>query len=107
MGPRRRLTDIARRPHLPQRTIRLRLTVLYGGLFLLFGAGLLAVTYLLVVHATSGIVFHGQDGRSSLVKAQSGLAGGPNPSGLVTNTAGTGGLTGQQLQAQAYQLQLQ
>jgi signal transduction histidine kinase len=35
------------------------------------------------------------------------LAGGPNPSGLVTNTAGTGGLTGQQLQAQAYQLQLQ
>jgi hypothetical protein len=36
------------RPHLPQRTIRLRLTVLYGGLFLAAGAGLLAVTYLLV-----------------------------------------------------------
>ena len=33
---------------LPRRTIRLRLTLLYGGLFLLAGAGLLAVTYALV-----------------------------------------------------------
>ena len=33
---------------LPRRTIRLRLTLLYGGLFLLAGAGLLAVTYGLV-----------------------------------------------------------
>jgi signal transduction histidine kinase len=33
---------------LPRRTIRLRLTLLYGGLFLLAGAGLLAITYALV-----------------------------------------------------------
>ena len=33
---------------LPHRTVRLRLAVLYGGLFLVSGAGLLAVTYLLV-----------------------------------------------------------
>jgi signal transduction histidine kinase len=33
---------------LPRRTARLRLTALYGGLFLLFGAALLAITYLLV-----------------------------------------------------------
>ncbi len=33
---------------LPSRTVRLRLTLLYGGLFLLSGAVLLAVTYLLV-----------------------------------------------------------
>ena len=33
---------------LPRRTVRLRLTALYGSLFLLTGAGLLAVTYLLV-----------------------------------------------------------
>ncbi|MGO9906137.1 MAG: sensor histidine kinase [Solirubrobacteraceae bacterium] len=33
---------------LPRRTIRLRLTLLYGGLFLVAGAGLLAITYALV-----------------------------------------------------------
>ena len=32
----------------PRRTVRLRLTLLYGGLFLLSGAGLLAITYALV-----------------------------------------------------------
>jgi signal transduction histidine kinase len=37
-------------PH--RRTVRMRLTVLYGGLFLLCGAALLAVTYGLVAHAT-------------------------------------------------------
>jgi signal transduction histidine kinase len=35
-------------PRLPRRTARLRLTVLYGGLFLVCGAILLGVTYLLV-----------------------------------------------------------
>ncbi len=35
---------------LPRRTIRLRLTLLYGLLFLLSGAGLLAITYALVSH---------------------------------------------------------
>jgi signal transduction histidine kinase len=33
------------------RTVRLRLTLLYGGLFLACGAGLVAITYLLVRHA--------------------------------------------------------
>jgi signal transduction histidine kinase len=33
---------------LPRRTVRLRLTVVYGGLFLLLGAALLGITYLLV-----------------------------------------------------------
>jgi signal transduction histidine kinase len=33
---------------LPRRTVRLRLTVMYGGLFLLLGAALLGITYLLV-----------------------------------------------------------
>jgi signal transduction histidine kinase len=36
---------------LPRRTARLRLTALYGGLFLACGAILLAVSYVLVVHA--------------------------------------------------------
>jgi len=38
----------------PRHTIRLRLTVWYGGLFLLSGAVLLAVTYALVVRALAG-----------------------------------------------------
>lgn len=42
------------RARLPRRTIRLRLTALYAGLFLLSGAGLLAITYVLVSAATAG-----------------------------------------------------
>jgi hypothetical protein len=38
--------------HLPSRTVRLRLTLLYGGLFLVSGAMLLAITYLLFRRAT-------------------------------------------------------
>ena len=50
----RRLTGLAVRPHLPRRTIRLRLTAVYGGLFLASGAALLAITYVLVSNATAG-----------------------------------------------------
>ena len=45
-----------RRPawlHLPRRTARIRLTALYGGLFLLSGAALVAVTYVLFERATA------------------------------------------------------
>ncbi len=42
------------RARLPRRTLRLRLTAVYGSLFLLCGAGLLAITYGLVDNATSG-----------------------------------------------------
>jgi signal transduction histidine kinase len=38
----------ARWVHLPRRTVRLRLTVAYSGMFLLLGAALLGITYLLV-----------------------------------------------------------
>jgi two-component system sensor histidine kinase VanS len=38
--------------HLPSRTVRLRLTLLYGGLFLVSGAALLATTYLLFRNST-------------------------------------------------------
>ena len=37
----------------PQTTVRWRLTLLYGGLFLVCGAALLAITYTLVAHATA------------------------------------------------------
>ncbi len=41
----RRRTLLARRLHLPRRTVRLRLALLYGGLFFISGAVLLALTY--------------------------------------------------------------
>ncbi|MCE7000978.1 ATP-binding protein [Saccharothrix sp. S26] len=43
------------RLRLPRRTVRLRLTLLYGGLFVLCGAGLLAVTFFLVRHAVTPV----------------------------------------------------
>jgi signal transduction histidine kinase len=56
-----RLAATAWRGRLPRRTVRLRLTLWYGGLFLAFGTALLAVTYALVVQAfvgtTSGNAF--------------------------------------------------
>jgi signal transduction histidine kinase len=47
-----RLTRLAFRRNLHRRTVRMRLTLLYGALFLACGAGLLAITYALVAHAT-------------------------------------------------------
>jgi signal transduction histidine kinase len=45
----------ARWAHLPRRTVRLRLTALYGFLFLLSGAGVLAITNLVVAHQSASI----------------------------------------------------
>jgi signal transduction histidine kinase len=50
------LTMTRSSPWLPRRTVRLRLTLLYSLLFLSAGAGLLAITYLLVRSATGGQV---------------------------------------------------
>jgi signal transduction histidine kinase len=41
---------------LPRRTVRLRLTLVYAALFLASGAGLLAITYVLVRHATGDVL---------------------------------------------------
>jgi signal transduction histidine kinase len=41
---RRRLVDLAVRPHLPKRTVRLRLTALYGALFFPLGVALIVIT---------------------------------------------------------------
>jgi signal transduction histidine kinase len=49
-----RLTSRIARPLLPRRTVRLRMTLLYGGLFLISGAALLAITYVLVRHSIGG-----------------------------------------------------
>ena len=50
--PVRTLHGWARNPHLPLRTVRMRLTLLYGALFLVSGAVLLAITYGLAWNAT-------------------------------------------------------
>ncbi|MET7937438.1 HAMP domain-containing sensor histidine kinase [Streptomyces sp. NPDC005322] len=42
------------RPQLPRRTVRAKLTLLYGGLFLVSGAALLAITYVLVQSSVWG-----------------------------------------------------
>jgi signal transduction histidine kinase len=48
MDIRGRLSQLTSAQRLPKRTVRLRLTVLYGSVFLLAGAGLVAISYLLV-----------------------------------------------------------
>jgi signal transduction histidine kinase len=48
----RRITQLAVGRHLPHRTARVRLTLLYGGVFLLSGAALVAITYVLFQQAT-------------------------------------------------------
>ena len=48
----RRITQMAVGRALPRRTVRVRLTLLYGGLFLLSGAALVATTYALFERAT-------------------------------------------------------
>jgi signal transduction histidine kinase len=47
---------LASRPRLPRPTIRLRLTLLYGGLFLASGTGLVITTYVLVAHRLPPVV---------------------------------------------------
>jgi signal transduction histidine kinase len=58
----RGLGGLVSRLRYPRTTVRWRLTLLYGGLFLVSGAALLAVTYALVSHGISGgagIALHG------------------------------------------------
>jgi signal transduction histidine kinase len=77
--------------HLLPRTVRLRLTLLYGALFAASGAVLLAITYLLVRST------------SYLVLVRNGAPGRPEPSGAGTNL-GTSDQIPQQLQGLAQQL---
>jgi signal transduction histidine kinase len=73
------------RPHLPRRTVRLRLTLLYGCLFLLSGAGLLAVTYLLVHNALAGPIW--ASGGSLPRNARGGIVHAAADNGLLAEQA--------------------
>ena len=58
-----RMTRLAKAPHLPRRTVRLRLAVLYSAVFLVSGAALLATTYFLVQTATgNAFIEHSNNG---------------------------------------------
>ena len=56
---------------LPRRTVRLRLTLVYAGLFLASGAGLLAITYVLVRNATGEVLVGTNSDSRSVVIGQS------------------------------------
>jgi signal transduction histidine kinase len=73
-----RITRLAATRHLPHRAARMRLTLLYGGLFLLSGAALMAIAYALLVNA--GFVF--TLGPTSAASTQPGLVSTPWPGGL-------------------------
>jgi signal transduction histidine kinase len=93
----------------PRRTVRLRLTILFATLFLLSGAGLLAVTYLLVRQATGVVVGTGANGSSYVVGTETGAGparaghGNAKPPAVVTSSRGGRGghPSAQQLKAQA------
>jgi signal transduction histidine kinase len=90
-----RITQLAVGRHLPYRTVRVRLTALYGGLFLLSGAALMAIAYLLLINA--GFVFTLQDSsgnqpaneRPSGAASQTPAGGFPAPGAKTYATAQT------------------
>jgi signal transduction histidine kinase len=59
--------------------VRLRLTLVYGGLFLVSGAALLAITYILVVHATNAIIFRGENFTAITGEHSGAVAGAQRP----------------------------
>jgi signal transduction histidine kinase len=63
----------------PRSTVRLRLTLLYGGLFLASGAGLLAITYLLVARRGITAVYSGTSDTSGASAGNGGPARVPSP----------------------------
>jgi signal transduction histidine kinase len=77
--------------HLPRHTVRLRLTALYGSLFLISGAVLLTITYLLVRHSTGGSVI-AIDRISGSVTGATGATGLPGPVSVFGGPTGAGGI---------------
>jgi signal transduction histidine kinase len=94
---------------LPRRTVRLRLTLVYAGLFLASGAGLLAITYVLVRHSTDGVLIATQANGRSVVVGTSGARtqalgltrGQPTVSSRLGSNPGLPVLTPAQMEAQA------
>jgi signal transduction histidine kinase len=88
---------------LPRRTVRLRLTALYGGLFLLSGAGLLAVTIGIVLAAGWPPPSPGDDQTFGIARGAN-PAGGPPPAVLHRRAAQAAALAAHQHAAAVNQL---
>ncbi|RFU41033.1 hypothetical protein DZF91_14050, partial [Actinomadura logoneensis] len=74
------------------RTVRLRLTLLYGALFLVCGTALVGITYLLASRSTPGVyTFRGPDGQTNALASGSSA---PGPDGSSRSAAGEGGGSG-------------
>jgi signal transduction histidine kinase len=86
---RRRGAAVAGRLRHPRTTVRWRLTLLYGGLFLVCGAALLAITYTLVDHATINEPFNsfGISGSAALRPAPPGAGYKRVPPNATVGTA--------------------
>ena len=91
---------MSRRPHLPRRTVRLRLTVLYGCLFIASGAVMLTITNLLVRHSTGFFFVQSTtaDGGAT------GIVGGESSGAVPANPLPDTGSNAQRAQLQAQQL---
>jgi signal transduction histidine kinase len=89
---------------LPRRTVRLRLSLMYGALFVASGAVLLVITNLLVRHATGNFLFvqsTGSDGSTAGVISGNGPKGLPNAPTLIGGAPSQAAQQVQQLVAQA------
>jgi signal transduction histidine kinase len=82
----------------PRRTVRLRLTALFAALFLVSGAGLLSITYLLVSESTGEVVVGTNPNGSNYVVGAKAKVKSPQ---VVTTRGKPGHLSRQQLRAQA------
>ncbi len=82
------------RPHLPGRTVRSRLTLVYGGLFLVSGVVLLVITGLLWGRATSGhfAVASAVPGRILQIAGSGTVKAPPGSSGQAFNAVSGGGV---------------
>jgi signal transduction histidine kinase len=74
---------------LPRRTIRLRLTLIYGGLFIVSGAALLGITYVLVSarYTTGYFLTVGQQAAGEVTIKQNLFGGSVSASGRASGTA--------------------
>ena len=82
-----RLVRLRSQIRLPRRTVRLRLTLLYGGLFLVAGVALLTITYVLVRASTGSSLFVKQHNGTVTISVGGGggqVAFGPAPVGAPT-----------------------
>jgi signal transduction histidine kinase len=96
-SPRRSLRR--RWPRLPRYTIRLRLAVLYSGVFLILGALLLGIIFLSVRHSTHGTVVSAQGAAAKLVEHGVEVAPPESPLSVVPES-----LALRRARAQAHQL---